>query len=223
MLPERWRQVERLYHAAWNQSPGERANFLAEACGGDEELLREVEVAAGPRGFAANPRTVGSTHESIASRRAGGSVQAGGSHWRGRNGTSLPGGRYQAPPHRRHQVSARARYGRPRAPASFPAGSQGSVGAEPPQHRGHLRHFPAGWNRLSDHGAHPRSDPKGFDPGGGNANRPSGRTGFTDRLSPGGRSCGWNRSPRYQAGEHHGHARPAGRRSSTSAWRRCRL
>jgi serine/threonine protein kinase/tetratricopeptide (TPR) repeat protein len=43
MLPERWRQIERLYHAAWNQSPSQRANFLAEACGGDEELLREVE------------------------------------------------------------------------------------------------------------------------------------------------------------------------------------
>jgi eukaryotic-like serine/threonine-protein kinase len=43
MLPERWRQVERLYHAAWNQSPSQRASFLAEECGGDEELLREVE------------------------------------------------------------------------------------------------------------------------------------------------------------------------------------
>ena len=43
MLSERWRQVERLYHAAWNQAPSQRANFLAEACGGDEELRREVE------------------------------------------------------------------------------------------------------------------------------------------------------------------------------------
>ena len=52
MNPEHWRQVEELYHSALEREPGERARFLAEACFGDEELRREVEVllqqGAGP-------------------------------------------------------------------------------------------------------------------------------------------------------------------------------
>src|SRR5579863_9018156 len=43
MKPERWRQVEQLYHAALDRQPGERTVFLAEACNGDEDLRREVE------------------------------------------------------------------------------------------------------------------------------------------------------------------------------------
>jgi serine/threonine protein kinase/tetratricopeptide (TPR) repeat protein len=40
---ERWRQIERLYQAALERAEGERTAFLKEACGGDEELRREVE------------------------------------------------------------------------------------------------------------------------------------------------------------------------------------
>jgi eukaryotic-like serine/threonine-protein kinase len=43
MVPERWRQIERLYHAALDQTPERRPAFLEEACGDDDELLREVE------------------------------------------------------------------------------------------------------------------------------------------------------------------------------------
>src|SRR5438094_785871 len=43
MTPERWREVERLYHAALARDAGERAAFLTETCGGDHELRREVE------------------------------------------------------------------------------------------------------------------------------------------------------------------------------------
>ncbi len=43
MTPERWREIERLYHAALERDAGERAVFLADACGGDHELRREVE------------------------------------------------------------------------------------------------------------------------------------------------------------------------------------
>ena len=43
MLPERWRKVERLYRDILGQPPDQRAKFLADACGGDEDLLREVE------------------------------------------------------------------------------------------------------------------------------------------------------------------------------------
>src|SRR5215471_10802321 len=36
-------RIEPLYHAARERPPAERAAFLAEACGGDEDLQREVE------------------------------------------------------------------------------------------------------------------------------------------------------------------------------------
>jgi eukaryotic-like serine/threonine-protein kinase len=51
MKPERWRQVERLYYAALEREPDERAAFLGSACAGDESLRREVAslVAAGDR------------------------------------------------------------------------------------------------------------------------------------------------------------------------------
>ena len=43
MKPERWRQIEQLYHAAMDREPDERAAFLAETCIDDSGLLREVE------------------------------------------------------------------------------------------------------------------------------------------------------------------------------------
>jgi serine/threonine protein kinase len=43
MSPERWRQVEQLYHAALEKEGGERAVFLEAACRNDPELRREVE------------------------------------------------------------------------------------------------------------------------------------------------------------------------------------
>ena len=43
MTPERWKQIEELYHAARTRPPGERAAFLADACPDDETLRRDVE------------------------------------------------------------------------------------------------------------------------------------------------------------------------------------
>jgi len=43
MTPDRWRQIEQLYHAALERAPEEHAAFLAAACVGDEALLREVQ------------------------------------------------------------------------------------------------------------------------------------------------------------------------------------
>jgi serine/threonine protein kinase/Tol biopolymer transport system component len=43
MKAKRWRQIEALFHAARERQPGERAEFLAKACAGDEELRREVD------------------------------------------------------------------------------------------------------------------------------------------------------------------------------------
>jgi eukaryotic-like serine/threonine-protein kinase len=44
MTPERFRQIEELFHAALSRAPGERAAFLSAACAGDEALRREVEA-----------------------------------------------------------------------------------------------------------------------------------------------------------------------------------
>lgn len=43
MTPERWRDVERLYHAALEREGAQRAAFLTGACGDDAALLREIE------------------------------------------------------------------------------------------------------------------------------------------------------------------------------------
>ena len=43
MSPERWRQIEEVYHSALERMPDQRAAFLAETCGSDDELRREVE------------------------------------------------------------------------------------------------------------------------------------------------------------------------------------
>ena len=43
MEPERWREIERVYHLAREQAADRRAAFLEQTCGGDGELRREVE------------------------------------------------------------------------------------------------------------------------------------------------------------------------------------
>jgi eukaryotic-like serine/threonine-protein kinase len=43
MTPERWELVHRIYQSALEQEPSRRADFLKEACIGDEEMPREVE------------------------------------------------------------------------------------------------------------------------------------------------------------------------------------
>lgn len=44
MKPERWQQIENLYHSAREREAGQRAAFLDHACAGDAELRREVEL-----------------------------------------------------------------------------------------------------------------------------------------------------------------------------------
>jgi serine/threonine protein kinase/Tfp pilus assembly protein PilF len=43
MTPERWRQVEQVYHSALEREESQRSSFLKEACADDEVLRREVE------------------------------------------------------------------------------------------------------------------------------------------------------------------------------------
>jgi serine/threonine protein kinase/Tol biopolymer transport system component len=59
MTPERWKEVESLYHAAYSRPPGERAAFLVEACADDQALRREIESllteSVSADGFPAGP------------------------------------------------------------------------------------------------------------------------------------------------------------------------
>ena len=41
---EHWRQLKELYRAALEQDTTQRAQFIAEACGGDAELRSELEL-----------------------------------------------------------------------------------------------------------------------------------------------------------------------------------
>ena len=43
MKPDRWQQVEKIYHGALERDENQRAAFLEEACRGDDKLRQEVE------------------------------------------------------------------------------------------------------------------------------------------------------------------------------------
>src|SRR6266702_4975698 len=47
MTPERWQQIDQLFHSVLERESGERAAFLAQACNGDESLRHEVESLLG--------------------------------------------------------------------------------------------------------------------------------------------------------------------------------
>jgi eukaryotic-like serine/threonine-protein kinase len=68
MTPERWRDVERLFHAALQREPDQRAAYLAAACGGDIALQQEVESLLGYRtkasGFIETPAA--GAHQALA-------------------------------------------------------------------------------------------------------------------------------------------------------------
>jgi serine/threonine protein kinase len=55
MNPERWRLIERLYNTALERQPDERGTFLAEACGGDTDLRRELESLLAQDGAESGP------------------------------------------------------------------------------------------------------------------------------------------------------------------------
>jgi hypothetical protein len=43
MTPERWQQIEKIYHPALELEESQRLAFLEKACSGDEALRQEVE------------------------------------------------------------------------------------------------------------------------------------------------------------------------------------
>ncbi|MDQ6759850.1 MAG: serine/threonine-protein kinase, partial [Acidobacteriota bacterium] len=44
MMERRWKQIEGLFESAMQRDPSERDSYLEEACGGDEELRRELKA-----------------------------------------------------------------------------------------------------------------------------------------------------------------------------------
>jgi hypothetical protein len=63
MEPDRWEQLEQIYHAALQRAPGLRGVFLAEACRGDQELQREVEALLTQEG--SRPSLIGQPTQTI--------------------------------------------------------------------------------------------------------------------------------------------------------------
>ena len=63
MNPERWRQIERIYHVALERPPREREAFLKNECHGDEGLRLEVHSllfrAASAKNFLDEPAVEG--------------------------------------------------------------------------------------------------------------------------------------------------------------------
>jgi len=41
---DRWGRIEELFHQAAELAPDDRPSFLTKACGGDDDLRREVEL-----------------------------------------------------------------------------------------------------------------------------------------------------------------------------------
>jgi eukaryotic-like serine/threonine-protein kinase len=65
MTPERWRELTQIYGAVVSQAPERRAGAVAELCGADEELRREIEsLLAGQHGTPLLDRPVGA-HPSV--------------------------------------------------------------------------------------------------------------------------------------------------------------
>jgi TolB-like protein len=70
MNPDRWHQVERLYHQALSQDPANREAFLDEACADDPELRRELASLLAEETEAAN--FIESPAIDVAARACGG-------------------------------------------------------------------------------------------------------------------------------------------------------
>src|SRR5690242_3994100 len=74
MTPERWRQIEELYHAARARAPEMRGAFLGGACQGDDDLRREVESllrGEGQAGSFLETRSLESGSPSLMGRQLG--------------------------------------------------------------------------------------------------------------------------------------------------------
>ncbi len=73
MTPERWQQIQELFHAALDQAPDDRAAFLEQACAGDRALRDEVEslLASGAEVGSFIEGAIQGVAESVTSDQAG--------------------------------------------------------------------------------------------------------------------------------------------------------
>ncbi|HUD98581.1 MAG TPA: protein kinase [Bryobacteraceae bacterium] len=76
MTPERWSEIERIYHQALELGPEQRAAFVAEACSGDEgeAVRREVESLLqfdAPAQRFLRPSALGAAAQTLATNRRG--------------------------------------------------------------------------------------------------------------------------------------------------------
>src|SRR5262249_3209912 len=64
MPSDRWQRLEQLYHSARERAPAERAAFLADACGGDATLHRDLESMLAQEGgsFLETPALAAAAH-----------------------------------------------------------------------------------------------------------------------------------------------------------------
>src|SRR4051812_39550505 len=80
MDPERWKQIEQLYHSVLKCEQDQRAALLEEACGSDDDLRRKVQsllayersaesfIESPPVGLAAQRRAEEETEPTILTR-----------------------------------------------------------------------------------------------------------------------------------------------------------
>jgi serine/threonine-protein kinase len=66
MTPERWRQLEEVFHAVAECAPGERPALLDRACAGDPQLRREVESLLAQEGHPFIATLISEATESLA-------------------------------------------------------------------------------------------------------------------------------------------------------------
>ena len=149
MTPERWRRIEQIYHSALERSAEERAAYLTAECAGDQELQREIEslINDGRQGaFLERPAIeVAAEHHvsAVASDLAGrtlGRYEIVSPIRRGGDGRGVSGSRHEAGARGRPEGATGRNGGRPRAEASLQTGGSRPLGAQPPEHRHHLRH-----------------------------------------------------------------------------------
>ena len=144
MDTERWRHIERLYHAALERPPRERDVFLEAECRGDDDLRLEVQAllsrAASAEVFLDRPAAdiaaeiLSTAGDARPDRPAVRRVRGAGADRRRRHGCGLPGPRQKTESTRRDQVSGR-RSRSPGRPPPLPTRSPHDLVPESPAHR----------------------------------------------------------------------------------------
>ena len=161
MTPERWQQIEKLYHSALKLEANSRTAFLEEACAGDEDLRHEVEslLAQQPQAESiVEASALGVTAQAMAEKRGQSLVgrQLGAYQILSLLGAGGMGEVYKAqdtrlnrtvaikvlPRHLSERVDLRQRSSGKRDPRQ----------PLPPSYLSHLRHWQGGRDRLSGHG-----------------------------------------------------------------------